>query len=173
MSKQPFYLILVFVLLVATSCSTGYYGHIPRAKTKVAKKEVKSKTTTEPTFTTTVKTDEVVVNKEVNIAVEPEYEVVLKEYNKEVKTDIVDKTVNKPIVPIKSKQLVKQVKKQVAKPTNNERYGYPDASLWYFYVGVFLMVLGLIFIITPALGFGVGLPFLITGALIMILGLLF
>lgn len=157
---------------MASSCSTGYYGHLPRAKKVNVKKELKQEPIEEKQTVATTKAEEVAQTEEVLVKVEPVTEEKQEETKNETTTELQRENKIVAIQPIKTKTLAKQVVKQTVKPQDKERYGYPDNSLWFFYVGVFLMVLGLVFIITPALGFGVGLPFLIVGALIMMLGLL-
>lgn len=169
MNKGYLLIFFITVLVVGSSCNSGYYAHLPRVKKTVVKLEkppapkiTLEEIEVEPSQAASITNEQVVED----IVADSEE---IKENKHKVETT--DKKVNEVKI---TNRYVPSVKHKVSAnrfPKKEQRNGYPDSSLWFFYVGVFLMVIGLIFIILPSLGFGVGIPFLITGAIIMIMGL--
>ena len=147
MSKQVYFIILVCVILTASSCSTGYYGHIPRVK-----KARVNNTTDKPHFPIKPQQENSEELKEV------EKQECIAEYQLE-EVSVIIKVPNlqvnslpKHTNTIGGEKLVKreytqQQSNSITRSMDDGKYGYPDSSLWYFYVGVFLMVLGLIYTI--------------------------
>ena len=169
MNKGYLLIFFITVLVVGSSCNSGYYAHLPRVKKTVAKterpptqeitlEEIKPELLQIASITADEIVEDVVIDSEE-----------IKE-NKH-KAAATDKKVNEVKITNRHVPSVKHKVNANRFPKDQQRNGYPDSSLWFFYVGVFLMIIGIIFIILPSLGFGVGIPFLITGAIIMIMGL--